>query len=63
MLEECKVGQTDARLNDEPLEEVDRFKQMGSQVAAARGSRDVVYRMNDGYKVGRAQKIVLSNRG
>ena len=40
-------------LNSEPLEEVDCFKYLGSQVAADGGcERDVVHRMND-----------LSNRG
>ena len=34
-------------LNGEPLEEVDCFKNLGSQVAADRGcERDVVHRMN-----------------
>ena len=37
-------------LNGEPLEEVDCFKYLGSQVAADVGcKRDVVYRMNEGY--------------
>ena len=36
-------------LNSEPLEEVDRFKYLGSQVAADGGcERDVVHRMNQG---------------
>ena len=39
-----------AILNGEPLEEVDCFKYLGSQVAADGGcERDVVRRMNDGY--------------
>ena len=38
-------------LNGEPLEEVDCFKYLGSQVAADGGcERDVVHRMNDGYR-------------
>ena len=38
-----------ARLNGEPLEEVDCFKYLGSQVAADGGcERDVVHRMNEG---------------
>ena len=37
-------------LNCEPLEEVDCFKYLGSQVAAhGRCERDVVHRMNEGY--------------
>ena len=50
-------------LNDEPLEEVDCFKYMGSQVAADGGcERDVVQRMNEGYIAWGALKCVLSNR-
>ena len=38
-------------LNGEPLQEVDRFKYLGSQVAADRGcERDVVHRMDEGYR-------------
>ena len=38
-------------LNGEPLEEVDGFKYLGSQVAADGGcERDVVHRMNEGYR-------------
>ena len=38
-------------LNGEQLEEVDCFKYLGSQVAADGGcERDVVHRMNDGYR-------------
>ena len=51
-------------LNGEPLEEVDCFKYLGSQVAAGGGcERDVVYRMNEGYRAWGALKSVLSNRG
>ena len=40
-------------LNGEPLEEVDCFKYPGSQVAADGGcERDVVHRMNEGYRAG-----------
>ena len=40
-------------LNCEPLEEVDCFKYLGSQVAADGGcKRDVVQRMNEGYRAG-----------
>ena len=51
-------------LNAEPLEEVDCFKNLGSQVAADGGcERDVVHRMNNGYRAWGALKSVLSNRG
>ena len=51
-------------LNGEPLEEVDCFKYLGSQVAADVGcKRDVVHRMNGGYRAWGALKSVLSNRG
>ena len=50
-------------LNGEPLEEVDCFKYLGSQVAADGGrERDVVHRMNEGYRAWGALKSVLSNR-
>ena len=40
-------------LNGEPLEEVDCFKYLGSQAAADGGcERDVVHRMNEGYRAG-----------
>ena len=43
---------------------MDSFKYMGSQVAAdERCERDVVHRMNEGYRALRALKSVLSNRG
>ena len=58
------MGRMHAILNGEPLEEVDCFKYLGSQVAADGGcKRDVVHRMNDGYRVWRVLKSVLSNRG
>ena len=51
-------------LNSEPFEEVDCFKYLGSQVAADGGcERDVVHRMNEGYRAWGALKSVLSNRG
>ena len=51
-------------LNGEPLEEVDCFKHLGSQVAADGGcERDVVHRMNEGYRAWGALKSVLSNGG
>ena len=51
-------------LNDEPLAEVYCFKYLGSQVAADGGrERDVVHRINEGYRAWGALKSVLSNRG
>ena len=48
----------------EPLEEVDCFKCLGSQVAADGGrERDVVHRMNERYRVWGALKSVPCNRG
>ena len=50
-------------LNGEPLEEVDCFKYLGSEMAAAGGcERDMVHRMNEGYRAWGALKSVLSNR-
>ena len=43
-------GRTHVILNGEPLEEVDCFKYLGTQVAADGGCEmDVVHRMNEGY--------------
>ena len=43
---------------------MDCFKYLGSQVAADGGcERDVVHRMNDGYRAWGALKSVLSNTG
>ena len=51
-------------LNGEPLEEVDCFKYLRSQVADGGGcERDVAHRMNVGYSAWGALKSVLSNRG
>ena len=51
-------------LNGEPLEEVDCFKYLGSQVAADGGcERDVVHRMNKGYRASGVLESVLSNGG
>ena len=51
-------------LKGEPLEEVDCFKYLGSHVAADGGcKRDVVHRMNEGYRAWGALKSVLSNIG
>ena len=50
------------RLNGKSLGEVDCFKYLGSRVAANGGyGRDVVHRMNVGYKAWGALKSVLSN--
>ena len=50
--------------NGEPLEQVDCFKYLGSKVAHDGGcERDVVHRMNEGYRAWGALKSVLSNRG
>ena len=49
-------------LNGKPLEEVDCFKYLGSQVAAdGRCERDVAHRMNEGYGAWGVLKNVLSN--
>ena len=52
-------------LNGEPLEEVDCFKYLGSQVAADGGcERDVVHRMNEGetkgcvYRIGIVEQFI-----
>ena len=48
-------------LNGKPLEEVDCFKYLGSQIAADGGcERDVVHKMDEGWP---AIKSVLSIRG
>ena len=48
----------------EPLEEMDCFKYLGSQVAADGGcERDVGHRMNEGYRAWGELKSVLTNRG
>ena len=50
-------------LNGEPLEKMDCFKYLGSQMAADGGSeKDVVHRMNEGYRAWGALKSVLINR-
>ena len=52
------------KLNSEPLEEVNCFKDLGSRVAADGGcERDVVHKMNEGYRAWGALKSMLSNRG
>ena len=55
-------GRIHVILNGEPLEEVDCFKYLASQVAADGGcERDVVHRMNEGYRAWGALKSVLIN--
>ena len=55
-------GRLHVILKGEPLEEVKCFMYMDSQVAADGASeRDVVYRMNEGYRAWGALKSVLSN--
>ena len=50
-------------LNGEPLEEVDCFKYLVSQMEADGGcERNVVHRMNEGYRAWGALKSVLRNR-
>ena len=50
-------------LNGEPLEELDCLKYLGSQVAADGGcERDVVHRMNEGYRAWGELKNALSKR-
>ena len=51
------------KLNGESLEEFDYFKYLWSQAAADGGcERDVVHRMNEGYRAWGALKSVLNNR-
>ena len=50
-------------LNGEPLEEVDCFKYLESQVAADGGCESDVDCLNEGYRAWGALKSVLSNRG
>ena len=53
-----------AILNGDPLEEVDCSEYLGSQVTAdGRYERDVVHRMNEGYRSWGALKNVRSNKG
>ena len=53
------VGRMHARLNGEPLEVVDCFKYLGLQMTADGGcERDVVHRMNEGYRAWVVLKFV-----
>ena len=57
-------GRMPVILNGEPLEEVDYLKYLGWQVAADGGcQRDMVHRMNEGYRAWGALKSVRSNKG
>ena len=56
-------GRMHVILNGEPLEEVDCFKYLGSQVTADGGYEREWYTMNEGYRVRGVLKCVLSNRG
>ena len=52
------------KINGEPFEQDVCFKHLGSQVAADGGcERDMVHRMNEGYRAWGAMKSVLGNRG
>ena len=60
---QVNVGRMNVRLNGDQLEEVYCFKYLDAQVAADGGcKRDVVHRMNEGFKAWRAMKSVLCNR-
>ena len=51
-------------LNSEPLEEVNCFKYLRLQVAVDGGCvRDVVHRMDEGYRAWDALKSVTDNKG
>ena len=55
------AGRMHVILNGEP-EEVDCSKYLGSQVAADEGcERDVIHKLNEGYRAWGALIIVLSN--
>ena len=57
-------GRMHVILNGEPLEEINFFKYLGSQVAADGGyEREVADIINEGHRAWGALKSVLSNRG
>ena len=60
-----EIGSKSCDINSEQLEEVDCFNAWGrGQVAVDGGcERDVVHRMNEGYRAWIALKSVLSNGG
>ena len=54
----CGHGRMNVVLNGEPLEETDCFKYLWSQVVTDGGcERDMVHRMNEGYRASRALKV------
>ena len=56
-------GRMHVILSGEPIEELDRFKYLGPQVAAYGGCGCyVVHRMNEGYRAWGALKSVLINK-
>ena len=58
------VGRMDMRLNFKPLEEVDCFKYLGSQVAADEGcANDVVHEINERYRAWWALTSASCSRG
>ena len=59
------AGRMHLILNGEPLEEVDCFKYLGWQVAADGGcERNVVHRMNKGYREwGPLKSVVTGEKG
>ena len=60
----CNMDRMHVILNGEPLEEVDCFKYLVSQLAAIGGCEgDAVHRMNEGYRAWGVLKSILSNRG
>ena len=57
-------GQMHVISKGKPLEEIDCFKYLWSQVAAGgRCEKDEVHRINEGYRAWGALKSVQSNRG
>ena len=57
-------GRMHVILKSEPVEEVDCFKYLGSQVTSdGTCERNVVHKINEGYRVWRVLKSVQSNRG
>ena len=57
-------GRMHAILNSKPLEKVDCFKHLGSQVAAnGECEGDAKHRINEGYRAWGVLKSALSNRG
>ena len=57
------MGRIHMILNSKPLEEVDYFNYLGSQVATDGRCEREVHRTNEGYRALGVLKSVLSNRG